>query len=292
MHAIVEQGLTSVEEVKLKTKASGSCGGCRPTVEALVRYTLNGYSGMRMLNGTDSNSPLKQAETPVCDCTTLSHDMLKEAMFKLISQLERKIEDFLSDPIVNLMKYLEWRRDGGCVLCRPALFYYLEIWSEIVEGSQVFAAQEYTQAETIYRGVQLQIGVTDDLAAEKEGLWRIGNRLKTKWENVSLPYSLHAAIAENSDSSVSVLVHGIGICSSPAGYEVYLGGHAKHPVCEAQLIGVAENEDEAIGLAAACLEHYRQTAWYDEPIWSWMKRQDVTMIREKVLEEAMLCSFL
>ncbi|MOA31345.1 Assimilatory nitrate reductase electron transfer subunit [compost metagenome] len=120
-------------------------------------------------------------------------------------------------------------------------------------------------------------------------LSKIAQRLRSEWEYISLPYPLQAAVVENTDSTLSVLVHEIGVCSSPAGFEVYLGGHAKHPVCEGQLMGVAEDVEEAIQLASACLQWYRQTAAYEEPLWSWVKRLGVVSIRENVLRECMVC---
>lgn len=41
MKAIQEQGLETADQVKEQTKASGSCGGCRPMVAALLKHTHN-----------------------------------------------------------------------------------------------------------------------------------------------------------------------------------------------------------------------------------------------------------
>lgn len=70
----------------------------------------------------------------------------------------------------------------------------------------------------------------------------------------------------------------------PAGWEVYLGGHADHPVREGQLIGVAEREEDVMQLVSACLQWYRQNGLYEEPLWRWVERTGVTSIREHVLD--------
>ncbi|MNI53540.1 hypothetical protein D3C73_1083830 [compost metagenome] len=57
-------------------------------------------------------------------------------------------------------------------------------------------------------------------------------------------------------------------------------------------MGVAEAVEEAIQLASACLQWYRQTAVYEEPLWSWVKRMGVVWIRENVLRESMVCECL
>ncbi|MNH45543.1 hypothetical protein D3C79_1080170 [compost metagenome] len=54
-------------------------------------------------------------------------------------------------------------------------------------------------------------------------------------------------------------------------------------------MGVAEDIEEAIRLATACLQWYRQTATYEEPLWNWVKRVGVISIRENVLRTSMVC---
>jgi nitrite reductase (NADH) large subunit len=38
-------------------------------------------------------------------------------------------------------------------------------------------------------------------------------------------------------------------------------------------------------LATACLQWYRQTAWYDEPLWAWTERLGFMSIRETLLDD-------
>lgn len=286
MKAIMEHGLTHVDEVKANTKASGSCGGCRPMVEALIHVILRGNKNKdeRDSAGSGSISPSKSFDLPVCNCTDLSHEHLKNAISKW------KCESAVNigyEQIINLMNDLGWKKDRGCMLCRPSILYYVEMMGFVIEKHEGAHA---LFKEDLYRGVQVSMGEIDDSrSAEAEGLMNIGHRLRSEWENVSLPCSLYAGVAESSDPTVNILVQGIGICSSPAGYEVYLGGHAKHPVCEGQLIGVAESEKETIQLAAASLHWYRKTASYEEPLWSWMKRIGILSVRENVLKDIMVC---
>ncbi|MNN78840.1 hypothetical protein D3C81_1954320 [compost metagenome] len=54
-------------------------------------------------------------------------------------------------------------------------------------------------------------------------------------------------------------------------------------------MGVAEDVEEAIQLASACLQQYRQSASYEESLWSWVKRIGVVSIRENVLRESVVC---
>lgn len=65
--AVASEGLTTAEEVRDRTKASGSCGGCRPMVEAMVKLT--------MLEPPDLSD-----EEPVCGCSPMSHPEFKAAV--------------------------------------------------------------------------------------------------------------------------------------------------------------------------------------------------------------------
>ncbi|MGG3574067.1 nitrite reductase large subunit NirB [Bacillus gobiensis] len=107
VQAIEEQGLDSVEAIKGCTGASRSCGGCKPLVQELLQCTL----------GDSFEADEKE---PICSCTTLSRDEVVEAI--------RSINLTTSKEVMNV---LEWKNEGGCSKCRPALNYYLGmVWPE------------------------------------------------------------------------------------------------------------------------------------------------------------------
>lgn len=100
--AIKEQGLTTVDEIKNCTTASRSCGGCKPLVADLLAYTL----------GDDFDSAA--AKETICACTSYSHEEVVAA-----------IREKGLTHIQEVMNVLEWKMEGGCSKCRPALNYYL-----------------------------------------------------------------------------------------------------------------------------------------------------------------------
>ncbi|MBJ8193788.1 (2Fe-2S)-binding protein, partial [Bacillus cereus] len=69
LRAITTDKLKTVEEVKSRTKASGSCGGCRPLVAALVKNSLS----QSTVSGPVV-TPTAQEVVPVCGCTHYDHD--------------------------------------------------------------------------------------------------------------------------------------------------------------------------------------------------------------------------
>ena len=98
---ITVKGLTTLEDVRVQTKASSSCGQCTSKVEALLRATLG-----------DSYSAA--GRKPMCKCIDLTHEEVRG--FVVSKELK-------SVPAV--MQELGWKTSCGCPTCRPALNYYL-----------------------------------------------------------------------------------------------------------------------------------------------------------------------
>ncbi|PWV94535.1 nitrite reductase (NADH) large subunit [Paenibacillus cellulosilyticus] len=101
--AINEHGLTTVEEIKVTTGASRSCGGCRPVVEQILQYVLG--------DKYDSAAAKKEG---ICGCTTLSRD-----------EVVRNIQEKGLITSKEVRYALGWTNEEGCSKCRPAINYYL-----------------------------------------------------------------------------------------------------------------------------------------------------------------------
>ncbi|AIQ65595.1 nitrite reductase [Paenibacillus stellifer] len=104
--AITEGGCNSVLQIKACTKASASCGGCKPLVEGLLEL----YAG-------DSAVQVKEG---ICGCTSLGRDEIVAE----IKRMELKT-------VKEVMNVLGWNTEEGCSKCRPSLNYYLGmLWPE------------------------------------------------------------------------------------------------------------------------------------------------------------------
>ncbi|MDQ6422236.1 nitrite reductase large subunit NirB [Paenibacillus sp. LHD-117] len=107
VESIMEKGCVSIGEIKACTKASGSCGGCKPLIEAILEATV----------GADNVTAAKEG---ICSCTTRSREEVVEA-----------IKDMRLMTTKEVMHVLEWHNPEGCSKCRPAINYYLGmIWPE------------------------------------------------------------------------------------------------------------------------------------------------------------------
>ncbi|MEK3706402.1 nitrite reductase large subunit NirB [Paenibacillus sp. FSL R7-0198] len=266
MKAIQEQGLETADQVKEQTKASGSCGGCRPMVAALLKHTHN----LKNNGGTGVvATPDKPAPMPVCSCTELGHAELKEILADIVDR-----ETVLPDISLILQK-LGWGSEHGCWVCRPVIHYYLQVSGGTINDREIEGHSEI-QVRWDDRIPQLSY------ARDARGL---AAQLRARWIDAAMPSPVNMGVAPGTGSLVSALVQDIGLLASPAGWEIYAGGHAEHPVKQGGLLGVAETEVQAATLASACLQWYRQTAWYDEPLWAWTERLGFMTIRETLLDD-------
>ncbi|PZD97751.1 nitrite reductase large subunit [Paenibacillus sambharensis] len=107
VESITENGCVSLNEIKACTKASASCGGCKPLVEAILTATL----------GADNVQTVKEG---ICGCTRHTRDEVVEAIKRMRLTTSKEV-----------MHVMEWDNPEGCSKCRPALNYYLGmVWPE------------------------------------------------------------------------------------------------------------------------------------------------------------------
>jgi nitrite reductase (NADH) large subunit len=181
-------------------------------VGAVLNCVLSGAGGVKTV-------------IPICSCTTLSHEQVKEA---IIANSYTNAAYVRAD--------LDWNRSEGCQVCRAAIPYYLGLVDESDRNA------------------------------------------------VRLPYPVRFEISSNYLEPSDVLVRDFSLSAVPAGWEVYVGGHAEHPVKQAQLLAVEAEETNARQLAAACMQWYRESAYYGERPWKWLDRIGLLPLREKLLD--------
>ncbi|WP_168118671.1 nitrite reductase large subunit NirB [Paenibacillus sp. HB172176] len=120
--AVCEQGLKTSQEVRDCTRASSSCGGCKPLMEAILTYALENGSGA------------KAKEEPICGCTEMGHEEAKEALHEL--GLRANDTAWRRLPIERILLELGWSNEEGCGICRPAMRYYADRYSRQGSGAR------------------------------------------------------------------------------------------------------------------------------------------------------------
>lgn len=257
LSAVIEEGLETADQVRDRTKASSSCGGCRATVEAIVGCAKrNGGKGMA------------EAEPPLCGCTASTHHEVKEAIAR---SGWRSVEE--------AAKALGWRNPAGCDACMPPLRYYMSLKNQ--EAGMLAAGA----------GMRPFIGLTVNVADDgNDGLLSrydarfLGDALRRMGELLTFPSKVRAVAASGIHQAAGVLVHDIGLTGSPAGWEIYVAGHSENPVKQGQLLGLVETCEQALELAGACLQLYREHADFMEPMWKWVEREGIVEVREQLFD--------
>ncbi|MFB9324871.1 nitrite reductase large subunit NirB [Paenibacillus aurantiacus] len=103
VRVIREDGLSTVDQIKVKTGATRSCGGCKPLVEQLLQFVLG-----------DGYQDKQETKHGICGCTDHTRDDIVAA-----------IREKHLTSVREVMAVLDWRQPEGCSKCRPALNYYL-----------------------------------------------------------------------------------------------------------------------------------------------------------------------
>lgn len=273
LQAVTRDGHKTEEEVRKHTKASSSCGGCRPMVQALVKLAASG----KAVAGT-TEEPAAAEKVPVCGCTSLDPAELKQAVNSLSASTPGEA-----------FALLGWRQKEGCEVCRPAVHYYLGMQKSSEKAfkprsSAIYGSTKPSMVTFIHDGALEQ-------GSGAESCTGLVAELKLRWNGLSFPVPITAAVAAGTASPAAVLIRDIGLAACPAGWEVYAGGSGR-PVREAQLIGVSETAEEAANLAIACLQLYRKEAWYDETLWKWLERAGLLSVRETLYDPAVQQSLL
>ncbi|OUD10516.1 nitrite reductase large subunit [Marivivens niveibacter] len=97
----INNGASTLDDIRATTKASASCGTCSGLVEQVLASTL----------GDDFVIP---AAAAMCKCTDHTHEDVRRLI---------KAQELKSMPAV--FQELAWKTVDGCHVCRPALNYYL-----------------------------------------------------------------------------------------------------------------------------------------------------------------------
>lgn len=321
--AIRQDKLDTFEQVRECTKASSSCGGCKPIVSAILRVTLS------------SGEEAEVVKETVCSCTELSHEELKEAVAK------RRF-----NTAAEARKQLAWKTGGGCSICLPALNYYVgssaghtdQQATPLADGTFSIvprmhgglagaeqlrrianAIDKYNVPHTRIGNGRLELlGIAEkDLSAvlmeldrtivttsygqpvtvtSCEGLrydryalqdsMGMAVALEQRLESIQMPTAITLAVSASPLHRAGTLGKDVGIVGAPGGWEIHVGGNANRSLRQAQLLCTESIDLAALEMAAAFLQAYREQAYYGEATWDWIDRIGLINLREQLFNGA------
>ncbi|WP_373231890.1 nitrite reductase large subunit NirB [Cohnella sp.] len=309
--------LDTFEQVRECTKASSSCGGCKPIVSAILRVTLS------------SDEDIEQVKETVCACTELSHDELRAAVSKRGYKTAMEVREQLG-----------WKKAEGCSICRPAISYYMGYLNgDSLDAVIPLADGTYSIAPRMHGGLagseQLRrianvidkygvphakigasgfelLGIENEkfkdvvkelempiasagyghpvTVAACEGLRydryalqdSIGMAvaLERRLESVQMPAPLSVAVSGSPFHRAGTLAKDVGIVGAPGGWEIHVGGNSIGSLRQGQLLCTEAVDREALEMAASFLQAYREQAYFGETTWEWIERIGLIGIRE------------
>ncbi|MBB6450107.1 nitrite reductase (NADH) large subunit [Geomicrobium halophilum] len=307
--------LTTVDQIKENTKASSSCGSCKPVVSELLTYMES------------DNFNEKIEVTSMCECTELTEEEVVE---------ELQIRGLSS--IHEVMSALDWSSNNGCKTCRPALSYYLgmihseyHLTHHLKKNAEQQEDGTYIVTPPYHGGVisvdqlqrlssltqRLHVGyvvMTSDQRLQLQGIKE--EHLSTIWAHLDMSkhslegYHVQPVVTSHSSncrcdlyeiqslatrldqqferlqvpSSVNIqvkcnhaerLFNDLSVFWTRVGQEIYI---------DTSLFYVAEHTEETFEIVSALLQYYRQTARFLQSMEEWITKVGVVHVREIVLD--------
>lgn len=315
--AVHTKDLTTVEEVKHCTKASGSCGGCKPLVEDLLRYMSSG----------EYTEP---AGTPsFCGCTDFTED-------DIIAVLQRKP---FTTP-AEVMNQFGWKTKNGCGKCVPAIQYYLEMLYPVFIQPEPAAGDTYTLIPQMYGGrtnaeqlrniadiietysipdasithsQRLKLSgirpadlphIKKDLkipahsnkhrrtlqsvractCGQNRSIQQLAAQIERHLEMLSMPACISISLSCEADCTAAA-IQDVGAIRTPAGWDIYIGGVRRTHARSGALFCVTDTAESTARMIKGLIQYYRETAHYEEAVHQWMDRVGIVNIREVLFEE-------
>ncbi|MDX8044819.1 nitrite reductase large subunit NirB [Gracilibacillus sp. S3-1-1] len=324
--AIIERVLTnnlrSVNEIKQDTKASSSCGGCKPVVQELLTYMQSDYF----------HETVKDHR--FCTCTVMTEDEVVDAIQK------QQLTSF--DLIFD---HLNWQTTSGCATCQPALHYYLEMFYperhrntdflyvdpktngyKEEDGTYTIVPQLYSGKVPIDQLKRISDGLIDyDIAAitlstdqrikitgiKKQDVRSLCNALNMtlhsfqphSLRSIQIPESTLRRDQEKLLSLVEKIESRTEFINFPATMIIKafcskqdLSEHlfdlallqtngGWELVSNRRILCKTDKEEDIVQLVLAFLQYYRRTANFTEKITQWMERSGIVHIREVLFDD-------
>jgi nitrite reductase (NADH) large subunit len=149
------------------------------------------------------------------------------------------------------------------------------IWEELGMPSGHAYAKAVRTVKTCVGTDFCRFGLGDAIA--------LGIELERRMEGLYTPHKVKSAVAGCPRNCSEAYVKDIGIVAVEGGWEVYVGGAAGSTVRKGDLLATVEEGEEALRVALAFLQHYREQADYLERTYAYLERVGVETVREAVL---------
>ena len=152
------------------------------------------------------------------------------------------------------------------------------VWEELGMPSGHAYAKAVRTVKTCVGSDFCRFGLGDAIA--------VGIDLERRMEGLYTPHKVKSAVSGCPRNCAESYVKDIGLVAVEGGWEVYVGGAAGGTVRKGDLLDKVGDSAQAIRLALAFLQHYREEAEYLERTYGYIERVGIEAVRAAVLDPA------
>jgi len=150
------------------------------------------------------------------------------------------------------------------------------IWRELEMPSGHAYAKAVRTVKTCVGSDFCRFGIGDSIA--------LGITMEAEWEGLYTPHKVKSAVSGCPRNCAEATVKDIGVVALEGGWQVRAGGAAGGNVREADILATVPSAEEALRLATAFLQYYRENADYKERTYDFIPRIGLERVREAVLD--------
>lgn len=151
------------------------------------------------------------------------------------------------------------------------------IWQDLGMPSGFAYAKAVRTVKTCVGDTYCRYGTRDSMG--------LGIRLERTFENLWTPAKVKMAVNACPRNCAESLIKDVGLIGVEQGWEIYVGGCGGVEVVKAELLATAPDDDAAVELVKAFLQHYREEADYGDRTSQFVKKVGLDAIRSRVVDD-------
>jgi nitrite reductase (NADH) large subunit len=264
-----ERGLDSVSALSEACGAGRECGACKPG----LAYLVSEICGNRHREERHARYINDRVHA----------NIQRDGTFSVVPRIRggvttpdelRRIADVAERHRVPLVKITGGQRIDLLGVRKEQL---PAIWEELGMPSGHAYAKAVRTVKTCVGTDFCRFGLGDAIG--------VGIALERAMEGLYTPHKVKSAVTGCPRNCAEAYVKDIGLVAVEGGWELYVGGAAGSTVRKGDVLATVTTSDEAIRLALAFLQHYREQADYLERTYAYVERVGIDAVRQAVLDD-------
>ncbi|WP_275984199.1 nitrite reductase large subunit NirB [Paenibacillus hamazuiensis] len=147
-----------------------------------------------------------------------------------------------------------------------------KMWADLDMPSGYAYAKALRTVKTCVGSTFCRFGTQDSI--------KMGIELEKKYERLNTPAKVKMAVSGCPRNCAESVIKDFGVVAIDGGWELYVGGNGGVKVRAADLLFKVKTEEEVIEYCGAFLQHYRETAKWNERTSEWVERVGLESIRQ------------